>query len=220
MVDRSIWGPAFWRLIHSAARAYTPERSLSFRQFIASLPGVLPCGECREHIAVNLRRVLPLRDSNLLNDETLFLWTFNLHDIVNKQLGKRSPPFADVKKLYYSGDGRNPPDPNFWGPSAWTVIHSIARTFSPDRAVYFKSFVYSLPGVLPCSVCREHLAQNLINVVPLKQCYLRSDDNAFLWTYRLHQAVNEQLGKKRAPSFAEVWKVYYQDRPCKLCTTS
>jgi Erv1 / Alr family len=100
-MDNSFWGPAAWRLIHSTAATYTPDKALSFKQFIYSLPGILPCGKCREHLSNNLARVYPLREVNLKNAESLFLWTYHLHDIVNKQLGKTSPPFAHVWTEYF-----------------------------------------------------------------------------------------------------------------------
>lgn len=100
-MNRNFWGPAFWRTIHAAAAAYTPDKAQSFKQFIYSLPGILPCQECREHILTNLTRVYPLNEKYLRSNETLFLWTYNLHDIVNKQLGKCSIPFAEAWKLYF-----------------------------------------------------------------------------------------------------------------------
>jgi hypothetical protein len=101
MLTRDVWGPAIWMTIHSAAATYTPDKKLAFKQFIYSLPGILPCAECREHISNNLARVLPLREEYLKNNETAFLWTYLLHELVSRQLGKTSPPFATVWKMYF-----------------------------------------------------------------------------------------------------------------------
>lgn len=105
---------------------------------------------------------------------------------------------------------------NFWGPSTWRLIHSAAATYTPDKALSFKQFIYSLPGILPCDECRLHLAHNLARVCPLKDHHMRSSETLFLWTYNLHDIVNQQL-KKKSPSFATVWTTYFGDKPCGLC---
>lgn len=106
-------------------------------------------------------------------------------------------------------------DPNFWGPYFWTSIHSATVTYTPDKAQAFKAFLYSLTEILPCMECREHLKQNLttFKVDP----YLTDNHSLFLWSYYLHDIVNQQLGKK-SPPLQAVKNLYFNPSRCKSCS--
>jgi hypothetical protein len=97
------WGPAVWKTIHSFAVSYTPDQREQFRFFINNLTNILPCEMCRKHLRDNLR-ALPI-DNYLSDHNRLFLWTYLLHDRVNQQLGKKSPPYEQVKKIYFQHMG-------------------------------------------------------------------------------------------------------------------
>lgn len=97
------WGPAAWKTVHSFAAAYTPDQREEFKSLIYSLQYLLPCDYCRKHFKQNLK-TLPI-DNYLNNNHTLFLWTYFLHDIVNRQLGKTSPSYKEVKVAYFRGMG-------------------------------------------------------------------------------------------------------------------
>lgn len=103
MSGKEFWGPAFWKTIHSLAIAYHPNQKQYFKQYMNNLTYVLPCEVCREHLKNNLK-ILPM-DSYLDNNHQLFLWSYLLHDLVNKQLGKKSPPFNVIKQAYLKGMG-------------------------------------------------------------------------------------------------------------------
>lgn len=94
------WGPAVWTSIHSFAMAYepSPENARAFKQFIESLIYLLPCCKCRAHLKQNLKQ-LPL-EPNLGSKDKLFKWSFDLHDLVNKQLEKPRPDYAWAEKYY------------------------------------------------------------------------------------------------------------------------
>ena len=98
------WGPSLWKVIHSFAVKYQPRQKKEFKSFVENnLPTLVPCEKCCEHLKQNLKK-LPLNDY-LENNHTLFLWTYYLHDLVNRQLGKKSPPFDKVKKAYFDSLG-------------------------------------------------------------------------------------------------------------------
>lgn len=100
--DKNFWGPYVWRALHSMAAVYKPEYKVYFKQLIYSLPGILPeTGGSKQRFIENLK-ILPLTDEYLLDNHNLFLWTFLLHDLVNKQLGQISPPFEKIKNLYFN----------------------------------------------------------------------------------------------------------------------
>ena len=100
------WGPHYWFILHSAAAAYNPKRSGAregFKELVNSYLKILPCEECKVHLRGNLKK-LPL-DPYLQSADQLFLWTYNLHDLVNRQLGKTSVSFNRVKLYYFTGIG-------------------------------------------------------------------------------------------------------------------
>ncbi len=78
----------------------------------------------------------------------------------------------------------------FWGKIIWEAIHTLAATYDPSRKVYYKKFIMALTRILPCGVCREHLKVNL-EKYPIDN-YLGSSKLLLLWTYILHDAVNQQ----------------------------
>jgi len=82
---------------------------------------------------------------------------------------------------------------SIWGPVIWNFIH-ISSLHYTDIDSYIK-FIYLLQDLLPCSVCKEHLKQNLINL-PLSNINLNNNYNTFLWSYYLHSTVNKQLKKQ------------------------
>ncbi len=97
------WGPALWKTIHSLAAAYTPDQRQYYKSFIYGLQYTLPCEYCRKHLQANLKTLNI--DDYLENNHKLFLWTYFLHDMVNRQLHKSSPLFEEVKSVYFRGMG-------------------------------------------------------------------------------------------------------------------
>lgn len=213
-MDKQFWGPSTWCTIHTAAASYKRENILSFKQFIYSLPYLLPCKYCREHLQGNLR-TLPLSENSLSNNKLLFMWTFFLHDLVNKQLHKpeNTPQYSLVESFYFKKIGNN----KFWGPCFWRTIHAFAAAYRPEPQVKtaFKQFIYSLHGIIPCHVCQEHYSKNL-QQLPLTEDYLRDSHNLFLWSYLLHDLVNRQLGKV-SPPFEVIKNQYFNDQVCQSC---
>lgn len=108
---RNFWGEKWWFVLHSAAAAYTPDKALEFKSLLDAYKGLLPCKECRQHLDLNLKKY-PV-DNYLRDNNSLFLWTYILHDAVNVSQNKTlsaskkkiSPNFEDVKKWYFAGLG-------------------------------------------------------------------------------------------------------------------
>lgn len=85
--------------------------------------------------------------------------------------------------------------PEVWGPVTWTALHIMTLAYapapSPEEQAAGRAFVHSLRTLLPCPVCRTHLAAALEALPP----DVSSRDAFVLWGVRLHNAVNERLGK-------------------------
>lgn len=209
-MEKSFWGPSTWCTIHTAAVGYKRENMTSFKQFIYSLPLLLPCEYCREHLYENLRTI-PLTEEALSDNKNLFLWSYMLHDQVNHQLRKQSPVYPIAERFYFEQLGNN----NFWGPCMWRAIHSFAAAYQPEVKGAFKQFIYSLPGIIPCNVCRSQL-NKILQQLPLGDDYLKDSHNLFLWSYLLHDLVNKNLGKI-SPPLKDIKAQYFNPKVCQSC---
>jgi len=221
-MDKKFWGPSTWCSIHTATLKYRPENSESFINFITSLPYLLPCEYCREHLQQNLQDV-PF-NSHLGNSQEIFVWGYILHDTVNRQLNKHlpigskkvSPPLGDVYKYYLDNYNNN----SLWGPCFWRMIHSFAASYrpSPEIKAAFIQFIYALPGIIPCETCKAQFMDTL-NRIPLTDSQFTSAGSLFLWTFLVHDDINKKLGKN-SPSYEEVKNIYFDDSVCKSCSVA
>lgn len=84
------WGKEGWRFIHWVALTYpnkpTDKDKEKYLKFFESLQDVLPCGICAEHFTKNMK-THPIR---MGSNRELFDWTVDMHNIVNKQNGKKT----------------------------------------------------------------------------------------------------------------------------------
>jgi hypothetical protein len=89
----SIWGPSIWFYLHTMSFNYpvkpTKKDIKCYRDFILNLENVLPCGKCRKNLKINFKK-LPLRMTDMKNRHTFSLYVYNLHEIINKMLHKKS----------------------------------------------------------------------------------------------------------------------------------
>lgn len=95
------WGQPMWFSIHSIAYAYTPsnENIAYYRSFFTNLGNILPCEHCRIHYNENLK--LEELEVALGSSDLLFKWTYDFHNLVNKQNGVTSyPTLEEVKRNY------------------------------------------------------------------------------------------------------------------------
>ena len=101
-VSPKYWGREAWKFIHWVALTYpnkpTEKDKKNYLRFFESLQDVLPCPICAEHFRQNMKSH-PIK---LDNNRTLFNWTVDIHNIVNKQNGKTQltydQAFSDVNR--------------------------------------------------------------------------------------------------------------------------
>ena len=100
----TVWGPAQWHMLHTISFNYpvnpTEEQKKQYRNYVLSLQNVLPCGACRKNLKTNLRH-FPLKMSDIKSRETFSKYIYNLHELVNKMLKKKSNlTYCDVRERY------------------------------------------------------------------------------------------------------------------------
>lgn len=100
----TIWGPAQWHMLHTISFNYPVNPSevekKQYRNYVLSLQNVLPCGACRKNLKTNLKH-MPLKMSDMKSRETFSRYIYNLHELVNKMLKKKSNlSYCDVRERY------------------------------------------------------------------------------------------------------------------------
>ena len=101
-MDPTVWGPKLWFFIHTIALNFPDNPSFedikNYEMFFENLKYIIPCETCRMHYTQRLA-VNPV--SKYLTDaNTLFIYTIDLHNEVNKSLGKKIYSYENVAKLY------------------------------------------------------------------------------------------------------------------------
>ena len=99
-----VWGPSLWHTLHVISFNYpvkpTREQKIQYFKFVKSVGTVLPCKYCRENFKKNIKSV-PLTMGTMKNRHTFSLWMYNLHEEINKMLGKKSNlSYEDVRDRY------------------------------------------------------------------------------------------------------------------------
>jgi len=100
----TVWGPGIWHYLHTMSFNYpvhpTKDDKEYYRDFVLQLQYVLPCGKCRKNLKKNFKR-LPLSMKDMESRETFSKYIYDLHEVINKMLGKKSGlTFEDVKERY------------------------------------------------------------------------------------------------------------------------
>ena len=98
----SVWGPIFWKTMHIVSLGYsnfpTETEQQAAIHFFESLQYMIPCPICKEHYKHNLE-LMPVKDA-IKNKQTLIRWMYNMHNAVNKQLGKPEYSWRDF--IYFT----------------------------------------------------------------------------------------------------------------------
>lgn len=100
----TVWGPSMWHYLHTMSFNYpvkpTEEDKKNYKNFILSLQHVLPCKYCRINLKNNLKNN-PIKSCHMKNRETFSRYIYELHEIINKMLNKKSNlTYCDVRERY------------------------------------------------------------------------------------------------------------------------
>jgi hypothetical protein len=100
----TVFGPAMWHFLHIMSFNYpvepTAQNKKHYRDFVYNLRNVLPCKYCRINLTNNLKKK-PLLMCHMENRATFSKYIYELHELVNKMLGKNSNlSYCDVRERY------------------------------------------------------------------------------------------------------------------------
>lgn len=100
----NVWGPSLWHVLHTISFNYPNEPSKDqkkhYKNFVLNLQNVLPCKYCRINLVTNFKQ-LPLTNECMKNRHTFSMYIYNLHELINKMLNKKSGlSYDDVRERY------------------------------------------------------------------------------------------------------------------------
>jgi hypothetical protein len=100
----TVWGPGMWHYLHTMSFNYPVRPTCAdkdnYRSFILNLRYTLPCGKCRINLCKNFKK-LPLKMSCMESRDTFSKYVYDLHELVNKMLNKKSGlSYDDVRERY------------------------------------------------------------------------------------------------------------------------
>ena len=100
----TVWGPSLWHYMHTLSFNYptkpTKKDKKYYKDFIINLQYTLPCKYCRDNLKKNFK-VHPLQQCDMKNRNTFSRYVYELHETVNKMLGKKSGlTYCDVRERY------------------------------------------------------------------------------------------------------------------------
>jgi hypothetical protein len=100
----AVWGPPMWHSLHTISFNYpvnpSKEQKDNYYQYFKSLEHVLPCRYCRENYKENLK-TLKFSKAHFKDRDSLSRFVYKLHEMVNKNLGKKSGlSFTQVRDRY------------------------------------------------------------------------------------------------------------------------
>lgn len=97
------WGPHGWIFLHSITFEYPSQPTeldkKKYFEFFNNLHYVLPCVSCAKHYQEHLVKY-PLTEEILQNKKTLTQWLIQIHNEVNKSLGKPVLTMNEVIQEY------------------------------------------------------------------------------------------------------------------------
>jgi hypothetical protein len=101
MITPEIFGPDLWNSIHLICLG-APDNFLNisskndYAMFFRSLGTVIPCYECKKHYLNEIIEYPPKLETNI----TLFKWSVDLHNRVNKRLNKKELPYEEALEYW------------------------------------------------------------------------------------------------------------------------
>jgi hypothetical protein len=99
-----VWGPSLWHFLHMMSFNYpvnpSKEDKKNYKEYMYNLQHILPCKFCRDNLKKNYK-LFPITERVMKNRDSFSRYVYELHEIINKMLGKKSGlTYCDVRERY------------------------------------------------------------------------------------------------------------------------
>jgi len=109
-LEPTLFGRNLWAVIHQVAlgapAVMDASQSAAYMSFYAIIPQIIPCRSCGDHLLQTYTEI-PIEKS-LAGSATLFTWTVDLHNAVNKRLGKPIVTVEQAKAIWMGSQSATP----------------------------------------------------------------------------------------------------------------
>jgi hypothetical protein len=119
-----------------------------------------------------------------------------------------------TKDDYNSGNGFST---FIWGSSMWIFLHTMSFNYpvepTKEDKKHYMEFLKSLQYILPCRTCRENYTKNIkAKDTKLTVSVLKNRETLSRWLNKLHNTINNQLGKNKDVKYEDCRDFYEQFR--------
>jgi len=133
-------GTPYWTIIHTIPFYITPQNEKYVLYFFNKLGTYLFCDVCKGHYNKNVNFLV--NDLSKVTNDTnkFFKYTYNLHNKVNKPLGKQIPKY-DKAYLFYLNNTKSI---EFWNDAFWIILYTICDNAKGMNILDLVSFLKSM----------------------------------------------------------------------------
>ena len=164
----NVWGPSAWNIIHGLAYIYSenPTKKLQkeYKAFFKTLPIILPCEICREHLKEYYKK--HTINSIFQSKKKLMNYTIDLHNFIRVFYQNQSPlSKQDAKRNIYMQFHKSPWHlSSFEGESFWIFLFCIAFAFPKNSSQHvskkYMIMLKVLPRLIPPSMFQQTFEKN------------------------------------------------------------
>jgi hypothetical protein len=114
-MEPQVWGKHGWFFLHSITMGY-PEHPTNmdrdkYRNFFYNIGSVLPCNKCQSNFRKHMAQI-PIEPA-LINNSKLVEWLINIHNLTNRDTGKKELSYEEVIKIYTQAYGHSRPQTTY-----------------------------------------------------------------------------------------------------------
>ena len=93
-IDPKYWGKCGWIFLNSVALTYDDTLKDKYKQFILTLPYILPCKKCGYHLKESINKIKNI-DNILKNKETFITWLLEIRNNICKEQNRDTKTIND-----------------------------------------------------------------------------------------------------------------------------
>lgn len=106
---RSVWGPKAWHILHAFSigmnKEIKPEDRKCYYLFYHTFSELIPCAVCKSHYIDYFHHTYTIEEREI-NRESIKRYVYELHNIVNEELGKPKISYKRALELHKRTDHR------------------------------------------------------------------------------------------------------------------
>jgi hypothetical protein len=110
-MEPQVWGKHGWFFLHSITMGYPDHPTNTdrdkYRSFFYNIGSVLPCNKCQMNYRKHMEQI-PIEPA-LINRSKLVEWLINIHNLTNRDTGKKELTYDEVIKIYTHAYGHSKP---------------------------------------------------------------------------------------------------------------